>query len=91
MGTWTLEITQTTTNGDDPVWDGVVITVGCTIASIAADAAPTEPGTDLTYDLYDGPLILDLSTWAYTQTPSCAYTFTSSYAWTIPADGTEYI
>ena len=60
MGVWTLEITQTTTNGDDPVWDGVVITVGCTISTITPDAAPVEPGTDLTYELYEAPMLVDL-------------------------------
>ena len=63
MGTWTISVTQTTTYGTDPVWDAVVITVGCTISTITPDAAPT---SGLTYTLYDGPLVIDLSTWAYT-------------------------
>ena len=60
MGTWTIEVTQTTVYGNDPVWDAVEITVGCTIATITPDAAPTEPSTTLTYNLYDGPLLIDL-------------------------------
>ena len=88
MGTWTIEVTQTTTYGDDPVWDGVVITVGCTIATITADPAPT---SDLTYSLYDGPKVIDLSTWVYHQTPPCDYTVVNSYSWTIPTDAQSFI
>ena len=87
MGDWTIEVTQTTTYGNDPVWDAVVITVGCTIATITPDAAPATQ----VYNLYDSSLIVDLSTWAYTQDPSCDYSFSSSYEWEIPSDGTEYI
>ena len=53
MGDWTIEVTQTTAYGTDPVWDAVVITVGCTISTITPDAAPT---SGLTYVLYDSPL-----------------------------------
>jgi hypothetical protein len=88
MGTWTLSITQTNTNGNDETWDGVVITVGCTIATITPDAAPT---SGLTYNLYDAPLVIDLQTWAYTQTPPCAYTFVSAFTWTIPTDASTFI
>ena len=63
MGPWTIEVTQTTTYGDDPVWDAVVITVGCTIATITPDGPPT---SGLTYILYDSPLLIDLQTYAYT-------------------------
>ena len=82
MGTWTIEVTQTTTYGDDPVWDAVQITVGCTIATITPDAAPT---SGLTYNLYDTPLLIDLSSWAYTQTPPCDYTVVNSFTWTVPS------
>ena len=41
MGSWTIEVTMTTTNGADNVWDAVVITVGCTISTITPAAAPT--------------------------------------------------
>ena len=83
MGDWTIEVTQTTTYGTDPVWDAVVITVGCTISTITPDAAPT---TGLTYVLYDSPLLIDLQTYAYTQTPPCDYTVNNSYSWTIASD-----
>jgi hypothetical protein len=88
MGEWTLQITQVNTYGDDAVWDGVIITVGCTISTITPDAAPN---SGLTYTLYDGPLIIDLSTWAYTQTPPCDYTIVSSYTWAIPADASSFV
>ena len=91
MGVWTLTITQTTTYGIDPVWDGVIITVGCIITDITADAAPSEPSTNLTYNLYAAPLLIDLNSWAYTQTPPCAYTWISVFTWTIPAAGQTYI
>jgi hypothetical protein len=65
-----------------------VITVGCTIATITPDAAPT---SGLVYSLYDGPLIIDLSTWQYTQTPPCDYTVVNSWTWTIPADAQTFI
>ena len=66
MGVWIISVTQTTTNGLDPVWDAVQITVGCQITSITPQAAPTEPTTVLTYNLYSEPLLIDLSSWAYT-------------------------
>jgi hypothetical protein len=62
--------------------------VGCTIATITPDAAPT---SGLTYNLYDGPLIIDLSTWLYTQTPPCDYTIVDSFTWTIPTDALDFI
>ena len=63
MGDWTIEVTQTTVYGDDPVWDAVVITVGCTIATMTPASPPT---SGLTYVLYDSPLLIDLQTFAYT-------------------------
>ena len=66
MGTWTIEVTQTNTNGSDNTWDAVAITVGCTISTITPDAAPTSPTTTLTYVLYATPMLIDLSSWAYT-------------------------
>jgi hypothetical protein len=57
IGTWTIEVTQTTTYGTDPVFDGVVITVDCHLTAIAVDAPPT---SGLTYSLYDLPLVVDL-------------------------------
>ena len=63
MGTWTISVTQTTVYGDDPVWDAVVITVGCTISTMTPDAAPS---SGLTYILYDNPLLIDLASYGYT-------------------------
>ena len=91
MGTWIITATQDTTNGDNPVWDAATITVGCQITGVAAAAAPAEPAVTLTYNLYAAPLLIDLSTWAYTQTPSCAYSYTEVFTWTIPAAATNYI
>ena len=81
VGTWVITVTQTTAKGIDPVWDAVTITVGCQITAVNAAAAPT---TGLTYTLYSTPLLIDLKTWAWTQVPSCGFTFSSAYSWTIP-------
>ena len=68
-----------------------MITVGCTIATITPDAAPTEPTTTLTYNLYDVPLLIDLASWAYTQTPPCDYTVDNSFSWTVAGTATHFI
>jgi ribosomal protein L11 len=88
IGTWTITATMTTTNGDDPSWDAATITVGCIVTSIAAASPPT---SGLTYNLYDAPLLIDLTTYAYTQTPPCGYSFTEVFTWTIPTAAQPYI
>lgn len=91
MGTWIITVTQTTVKGANPVWDAATITVGCRITAIAAAAAPASPAVTLTYNLYSPPLLINLATWVYTQTPSCGYTYTEAFTWTIPGAVTSYV
>jgi hypothetical protein len=91
IGTWIITATMTTANGVDPTWDAATITVGCTVTGITAAAPPASPAVTLTYNLYAAPLLIDLTTWAYTQAPSCGYTFTQAFTWTIPAAASSYI
>ena len=65
---WTLQVTQTisyTSFGTtvDVVFDGVTITVGCTITAIAD---PSPPTTGLTFTLYEPTLPIDLNSILFT-------------------------
>ena len=86
VGTWLINVTQDTASGANPVFEAVYITVGCTIANVASPTAPAEAdGWDLTYNVYENSLAIDLSTILYPQTPLCGYTVTETYTWTIPS------
>lgn len=68
-GTWTLRIVETidydsygTTSHQ---YNGVTITVGCTINQILTPAPPAEPAFSLTYTLYETTLPIDLSALQY--------------------------
>ena len=59
-------MTQDTASGDNPVFEAVQITVGCTITDVASPTAPSEgTGWDLTYNVYENMLPIDLSTILY--------------------------
>ena len=83
-GTWTIVVTQTTANGNDPVFDAITITVDCTIRDIAlASPAPAE---QYSYKISDPTLEIDLSELQYVQTPNCGKSVTKSFAWTYSPD-----
>ena len=80
---WTVKVVFTPTNGsNNPTYNAVVITVTCEITSFAVSGAGT---TSHTYNVFDEMKIIDGSTLTYTQSPSCGYTFTNSFAYTIPS------
>lgn len=83
---WTLQVTQTVSytnfgTTDTITFDGVTITVGCTITGVPNPSPPTE---GLTYTLYEPTLAIDLTSIPFTQSPPCDYPATNSYAWTNP-------
>ena len=83
---WTLQVTQTVTYDShgtsvDIVFDGVTITVGCTITGVPN---PSPPTTGLTFTLYEPTLAIDLNSIPFTQSPPCDYPATNSYVWTNP-------
>lgn len=80
IGTWTLSVTQTVASGTVPIWDQIVINVGCMITSITNPANPLVSLT--TYDVYSSTKTIDLSSAVYLQVPNCNYAVTKSYAWT---------
>lgn len=83
IGVWTLTVTQTVSSGTSPVFDGVKITVGCTIARIENPTAPAK--ADREYNVYDQAKTIDLSTTNYVQIPNCNYVVTEAFVWTLPA------
>lgn len=59
-------VTQDTASGPNPNYQGIQITVGCTITDVASPTAPaTADGWTLTYNVYDATLAIDLSTILY--------------------------
>ena len=45
-------------------------------------STPTEPTFDLSYVIYDEPMVIDLSTLSYTENPTCGYSITTTITWT---------
>ena len=83
---WTLQVTQTITYSShgttvDVIFDGVTITVGCTITGVPN---PSPPTTGLTFTLYEPTLAIDLNSIPFTQSPPCDYVATNTYVWTNP-------
>ena len=69
------------TNGVDKTYTALTFTVGCEITSFTVGGAP---GSNPTYDVFTSRSIISLTSLTYTQVPACGYTYTSSYAHTIP-------
>ena len=66
VGTYLINVTQDTASGANPVFEAVFITVGCTITDVASPTAPDEANSwDLTYNVYETMLNIDLSTILY--------------------------
>lgn len=85
---WVLTIIQTPTDTTQPAttFDGVKVTITCTIASIPNPTNPTA-GKTLSYTLYDPTLKIDFSNIVYTQSPPCEWPVSQSFAFTIPTNG----
>ena len=71
MGTHTISVVQTITytnfgTSTTITFDGVTITVGCTIASVPNPSPPTSANYGLTYTLYDSQLAIDLTNIPFT-------------------------
>ena len=81
-GTHSLIAVFNPTNGSDKTFTALTFTVGCEITSFAVSGAP---GSNPTYDIFTSRSIINLTGLTYTQSPACGYTFTSSYAHTIPS------
>ena len=83
IGTWTIVAMQDTMSGGNPEFDAITITVGCTITSFDAQAPPDTQVVNL---FTNAPFLIDISTWTYTMVPSCGYTVSNAFSWTIPED-----
>ena len=70
------------TNGPDKTFTALTFTVGCEITSFTVSGAPA---SNPTYNIWTQRSIISLTGLTYTQSPACGYTFTSSYAHTIPS------
>ncbi len=57
-------------------------TVTCTLTSYALPTTPAEPTFDLSYNVFDTPLAIDLATLVYVESPTCGYTTTDAITWT---------
>ena len=62
-------------------YTATVITVTCTVTGFTSPDAPT---TGLSYSIFGASQTIQV-TGDYVQSPSCGYTFTNSYSYTIPA------
>ena len=51
--------------------------VTCTLTDYVMPSIPTEPTFDLSYIIHAEPMTIDLSTLAYTETPTCGYSVTT--------------
>ena len=81
-GTHNLIAVFNPTNGSDKTFTALTFTVGCEITSFAVSG---EPGSNPTYDVFTQRSIINLTGITYTQSPACGYTFTNSFAHTIPS------
>ena len=81
-GTHSLIAVFNPTNGVDKTFTALTFTVGCEITSFAVTGAPA---SNPTYNVFTQRSIINLTGLTYTQSPACGYTFTSSYAHTIPS------
>jgi hypothetical protein len=77
-GAHTLAVTYTTTHGDDPIYNAVIFTVQCTVATFTR---PSDPSTE-NYDLFATLHTIDISSLVYVQDPACGYAYTDSVTWT---------
>ena len=86
---WVIKVTYTPTKGSNqPVYTAVTITVSCEITSFTVG----NPGTTShTYNTFDKMKIVDASSLTYTQVPACGYTFTKSFAYTIPSGASNAV
>ena len=82
QGVYVIEVLQDNAYGEDITWDAIEVSVGCLIGSITVD----DPPATQTISLYDAPTFIDLTAWAYTQSPPCGFTVADAFEWTIPAD-----
>ena len=80
--THTLFATYTSTYGPDLTYTAMTITVICTITNYDMPTTPAEPTFDLSYIVFAAPMVIDLSTLAYTEQPTCNYEFTEAITWT---------
>ena len=87
INVWNLQLTQTVASGTNPEFVTAIVTVTCTIVSIAD---PTPPST-YTYYVYDPTMTVDLTATVYTQSPPCEYPAVNSFTWVIPSDGLNSI
>lgn len=81
-GVHTLFATFTPTYGSPITYTVVQFTVTCTLASYALPTTPASPAYDLSYNIFDGPLAIDLAPEVYVETPTCGYTTTLAIVWT---------
>ena len=81
-GTHSIVAVFNPTNGADKTYTALTFTVGCEVASFAVSGAP---GSNPTYDIFSQRSIISLTGLTFTQSPACGYTYTSSFAHTIPA------
>ena len=86
---WVIAVIYTPTAGSsNPAYTAVTITVTCEITSFAISGAGT---TTISYNVFDSMKIIDGSTLVFTQSPSCGYTFTNSWTYTIPSGNAQSV
>ncbi len=81
-GIHALFATYTPTYGSPITYTVMRFTVTCTLTSYALPTTPAEPTFDLSYNVFDTPLAIDLATLVYVESPTCGYTTTDAITWT---------
>jgi hypothetical protein len=81
-GFHTLFATYTPVNGATVFFTAITFEIQCAVASYALPTTPAEPAFDLSYIIYDDPMVINLSTQVYQESPDCLYATTSTYTWT---------
>ena len=86
---WVVVVVYTPTAGsNNPSYTAVTITVTCEITSWTVGGAGT---TSISYDIFGDTKIINGSTLTFTQSPACGYTYTSSWAYTIPSGNAQSV
>lgn len=78
IGTYTLQVTQTTQIPNEAVivWNAVTVTVTCTILSLSVPTAPNVSS----YVINSGDVVLTTSG-AFVQVPNCNYSLVETLTW----------
>lgn len=75
-----------TAGSSNPTYTAVTITISCEITSWTISGAGS---TSIAYSVFSPQTLINGSGLTFTQVPACGYTFTSSWAYTIPSGNAQ--